>query len=181
MSATTHHPLFREVHHLGYIVDDLTTAVERYSRLTGAGPFFVTENVRLSEVTTGSGEPATYAHSSAIGQLGDIAIEFMTVHGASPRTLDAALTSFTVPALHHVAWVVDEWEGVVSELEAAGAPSYMKASFGAMRTSYHDASAVVGHHLEVHKNNPDLVAFFAMIREASAGWDGTRLLRRLDG
>lgn len=95
----------------------------------------------------------------------------MQVHGPSPDSVSDALTSFELPALHHIAWVVDDWDHVVDELNRAGAPSYMQARSG--QTSYHDASAMLGHHIEIHRRNPDLIAFFGMIREASSGWDGT--------
>ncbi|WJL96623.1 VOC family protein [Microbacterium sp. ET2] len=173
-------PLAGQVHHLGYVVDDLEAAVARFAAATGAGPFFFSEHVRLDEVTTGTGEPAVYDHSSAIGQLGDIAVEFMVVHDVLPSSVKEPLTGFASPALHHVAWAVEDWDAVVAQLDAAGAPSYMQARFGAMRTSYHDASALVGHHIEIHLQNPDLVAFFGMVRDASVGWDGTQVLRRLE-
>jgi len=177
MSISSLRPLLGEIHHLGYVVADLRTAVAGFSELTGAGPFFLSENVHLDEVTTGSGAPATYEHSSAIGQLGDIAVEFMTVHSSSPSSVQSSLTAFSLPALHHVAWAVDDWDAVVRALDEEGAPSYMKARFGEMRTSYHDASHLIGHHLEIHRKNPDLTAFFGMIREASIGWDGSDALR----
>ncbi len=180
MTRTPLQPLLGKVHHLGYVVDDLEAAVAGFTAATGAGPFFASEHVRLDAVTTGTGEPAMYDHSSAIGQLGEVAVEFMVVHDAEPSSVKEPLTGFALPALHHVAWAVEDWDTVVSQLESAGAPSYMQARFGAMRTSYHDASALVGHHIEIHLQNPDLVAFFGMVREASVGWDGSEVLRRLE-
>lgn len=177
MSLSSVRPLLGEIHHLGYIVDDLRSSVKAFSELTGAGPFFYSENVQLGEVTTGTGESARFEHSSAIGQLGDIAVEFMTVHDSAPESVRAALAQSHRPALHHVAWAVDNWDEVVAALESAGAPSYMQARFGSMHTSYHDASAVLGHHIEIHQKNDDLVGFFGMIRNASIGWDGSDLLR----
>lgn len=173
MSLATLRPLLGEVHHIAYIVEDLRTAVLEFNAATGAGPFFVTERVELEQTLTGDGSPAVFAHSGAIGQLGDVTVEFMEVHDASPETVSDPLTSFTLPALHHIAWVVDDWDGVVAELDRIGAPSYMQARFGQMQTSYHDASSMLGHHIEIHRRNPDLAAFFGMIREASIGWDGT--------
>lgn len=173
MSIAKLRPLLGEVHHIGYIVSDLRSAVLEFSAATGAGPFFVTEHVELEQTLTGSGEPAAYEHSGAIGQLGDVTVEFMEVHDASPETVSRPLMSLTQPALHHIAWVVDDWDDVVTELDRAGAPSYMEARFGKMHTSYHDASSMLGHHIEIHQRNEDLTAFFGMIREASIGWDGT--------
>lgn len=172
MSIVKLRPLLGELHHIGYIVDDLRSAVMEFSAATGAGPFFVTRHVNLDQTVTGDGEPADYDHSGAIGQLGDITVEFMEVHHMSPETVSQPLLSLRRPGLHHIAWVVDDWDHVVGELNRAGAPSYMQARFGAMHTSYHDASSTLGHHIEIHQRNDDLSAFFDMIREASIGWDG---------
>lgn len=177
MSLATLRPLLGEVHHIAYIVDDLRAAVLEFSATTGAGPFFVTEHVELEQTLDGDGAPAVFEHSGALGQLGDITVEFMQVHHAAPESVSDPLTSMKAPTLHHIAWVVDDWDEVVAELNRAGAPSYMQARFGQMHTSYHDASSMLGHHIEIHKRNPDLSAFFGMIREASVGWDGSEPYR----
>ncbi|WP_265522121.1 VOC family protein [Oerskovia flava] len=170
--------LLREVHHVGYVVDDLEAAVTAAVRTTGAGPFFYSEHVQLGEVTSG-GAPATFDHSSAIGQLGDTRVEFMVVHDSAPRPVSENLATLRTPALHHIAWAVEDWDLVVDSLEQQGAPSYMQARFGTMHTSYHDASHLFGHHVEVHHRTSDFEAFFGMIRDASRDWDGSDPFRAL--
>jgi hypothetical protein len=160
------------------VVDDLEAAVATAVRTTGAGPFFYAEHVQLGEVTSG-GAPATFDHSSAIGQLGDTRLEFMVVHGSAPREVSENLTTSRTPALHHIAWAVEDWDLVVDTLERQGAPSYMQARFGNMHTSYHDASGLLGHHVEVHHKTSDFEAFFAMIQDASRDWDGSDPFRAL--
>jgi hypothetical protein len=170
--------LLHEVHHLGYVVDDLEAAVAAAVRTTGAGPFFYSEHVQLGEVTSG-GAPATFDHSSAIGQLGDTRVEFMVVHDSAPHEVGEKLVTSRTPALHHVAWAVEDWDLVVDALEREGAPSYMQARFGTMHTSYHDASHLFGHHVEVHHRTADFEAFFGMVQGASRGWDGSNPFRAL--
>lgn len=178
MSTSSLRPLLGEVHHIGYVVDDLEAAVATAARTIGAGPFFYSEHVTLDQVTSG-GAPATFDHSSAIGQLGDTRIEFMIVHESAPREVSERLAIPARPALHHVAWAVEDWDHVVETLEREGAPSYMQARFGTMHTSYHDASHLFGHHVEVHHKTADFEAFFGMVRQASIGWDGTDPFRAL--
>ncbi|MFI8527262.1 VOC family protein [Promicromonospora sukumoe] len=170
--------LLRDMHHVGYVVDDLEAAVAAAVRTTGAGPFFYSEHVQLGEVTSG-GAPATFDHSSAIGQLGDTRVEFMVVHDSAPRTVSENMATPRTPALHHIAWAVDDWDLVVGTLEREGAPSYMQARFGTMHTSYHDATHLFGHHVEVHHRTPDFEAFFNMVRDASLHWDGSDSFRAL--
>ncbi|WP_162322069.1 VOC family protein [Nesterenkonia haasae] len=178
MTESPIRPLLHQVHHFGYVVDDLKVAVDHAVRTTGAGPFFFAEHVQLGEVTSG-GKPALFDHSSAIGQLGDVRIEFMIIHDSAPSAVREALAVPGTPRLHHVAWAVEDWDDVVATLEAEGAPSYMQARFGTMHTSYHDASDLFGHHIEVHHRTPDFEAFFQMVEDASINWDGSDAFRAL--
>jgi hypothetical protein len=43
--------------------------------------------------------------------------------------------------------------------------------------TFHDASAALGHDLEIHFDSPDFRGFFEMVREAAEGWDGSNPLR----
>ena len=42
-----------------------------------------------------------------------------------------------------------------------------------------DLTATLGHMLELYEPGPDLLRFYAYVRKAAAGWDGSRPLRRL--
>jgi hypothetical protein len=45
----------------------------------------------------------------------------------------------------------------------------------------HDASASLGHDLEIHADCQGLREFFAMVRAAAEDWDGSEPLRRVTG
>jgi catechol 2,3-dioxygenase-like lactoylglutathione lyase family enzyme len=172
----TSHPLHGAVHHYGYVVADLEEAVAQASARLGAGPFFLMENVPLQDVTS-RGEPAVFDHSSAFGQFGSVPIELMEIHRCEP---DRVRDGFALPApqLHHVAWAVPELDAAIARLEAQGIHGLLRAGLGDIQFLYSDATQTLGHHVELHDDNAAFRGFFAMIQEASVGWDGSDPLRR---
>jgi hypothetical protein len=166
------------IHHLGYVVEDLRSGVERFAADFGAGPFFVMEHIEFEEVTY-RGEPALYDHSSGFGQWGPILVELTQVHDAQPPGLRDALTA-AGGGLGHVAWLADDLAAETGRLEAADL-----APFHAGRTG--PASAVwfeggpLGHPVEVLQRRAEILGFYAMVAKAAAGWDGSEPYRVMTG
>ena len=158
------------VHHYGYVVDSLEATAQAMVERLGAGPFFVIEHVPLDDVQSG-GQPATFDHSSAFGQCGGFAVELMHIHRCEPAAVEHGF-SVGAPVLHHLAWARPSLETSSRELESKGIPAWLSASLGDIRFTYQDATATLGHHVEVHQDGPALQGFFEMISSASADWDG---------
>jgi hypothetical protein len=72
------------------------------------------------------------------------------------------------PGVHHVAWAVPpaSVENLRSELEDRGLPEYLSAQLGELDITFHDASASLGHDIEIHVDSQGLRDFFQMVREA---------------
>jgi methylmalonyl-CoA/ethylmalonyl-CoA epimerase len=68
---------------------------------------------------------------------------------------------------------------VRSALDARGLPEYLSSRPGDVHATLHDASAVLGHSIEVHVDGDGLRGFFAMVMDAANGWDGSDPLRPL--
>ena len=161
------------IHHVGYVVDDLPRAVDWAVSTLGAGPFFLVEHLEFDEVTFAGG-PAAYDHSSAFGQWGELELELTQVHSAAPAGLADALGRL---GLGHVAWLADDLEAETARLTAAGLPLFHTGRAGPVRAHWFDARATLGHHIEVLRRSPELLGFYARIRTAAAGWDGSDPLR----
>jgi hypothetical protein len=65
-------------------------------------------------------------------------------------------------------------------LDERGLPEYLSSQFGGVETTLHDASAVLGHDIEIHVDNEGLHGFFAMVKGGAEGWDGSEPLRRVE-
>jgi len=168
-------------HHTFYLVDRIEATVERLVAQLGAGPFLLVEHVPLEDVRS-RGEPAEAAHHSAFGWCDGAPIELLELVRATPPRV-AERWAGPTPRVHHVAYVRprDEALALRAALDARGLPEYLSARLGAVDMTYHDASATLGHDLEIHVDVPDLHGFFELVRAAADGWDGADPLRPATG
>jgi methylmalonyl-CoA/ethylmalonyl-CoA epimerase len=172
-------PQLGEPHHSAYVVEDIEATVSRLVDQLGAGPFFLIENVPLENVLSGA-EPAEFVHNSAFGYCGDGAIELIEAVRLAPERVEKAFSA--PPRVQHVAYVVSPAEvaDLRSSLDERGLPQYLSSQLGEAVTTLHDATAVLGHDVEIHSDNDGLRAFFEMVRGASEGWDGSQPLRPVE-
>ena len=146
----------------------------------GAGPFFLIENVPLENVLS-RGEPAEFVHNSAFGFCGAGAIELMEAISVAPERVEKGFSG-PRPRIHHIAYAVPPTEvaEVRSSLDERGLPQYLSSQLGEAETTLHDASAVLGHDIEIHAENEGLRGFFEMVRGGAEGWDGSEPLRPVE-
>jgi hypothetical protein len=172
-------PRLGEPHHCAYAVEDIEATVSRLAEQLGAGPFLLIENVPLEHVRS-LGEPAEFVHHSAFGACGDGVIELIQPVRLAPERVERGFSA-PRPRIQHVAYVVPPAEvaGLRRALDERGLTQYLSTWLGGAETTLHDASAVLGHDLEIHADNEGLRGFFAMVRDANEGWDGAEPLRPL--
>ena len=170
-------PQLGEPHHHAYVVDDIEAMVERLATQLGAGPFFLVRDVPLENVLS-RGEPAEFAHNSAFGFCGDGAIELIEPTDLTPGRVEERFAG-SRPRIHHVAYAVpaESVQSLRGELEERNLPEYLSAQLGDVDSTLHDASASLGHDIEIHVDCDGLREFFAMVRGGAEGWDGSQPLR----
>jgi methylmalonyl-CoA/ethylmalonyl-CoA epimerase len=167
-------------HHIAYLVEDIEATVNLLVEQLGAGPFFLLENVPLQNVHS-RGEPAEFAHSSAFGHCGDAPIELIQTASLAPERVEERFAA-PRPRVHHVGYVVPpaEVDSVRSSLDERGLSQYLSSELGGAVTTLHDASAALGHDIEIHGDNEAFRGFFAMVSAGAEGWDGTEPLRPVE-
>jgi hypothetical protein len=170
-------PPLGRAHHYGYVVESIEATVDRLAQQLEAGPFFLVENVPLQNIAS-RGEPAEFVHHSAFGCCGSDPIELMEMVRLAPEWVEKRFSGAR-PRIHHVAWVVPPAAvgDVRRELEDRGLPEYLSAQLDELDVTFHDASASLGHDIEIHVDNRGLRDFFQMVGEAAKGWDGSEPLR----
>jgi methylmalonyl-CoA/ethylmalonyl-CoA epimerase len=170
-------PQLGEPHHCAYVVDDIEATVSRLVDQLGAGPFFLIENVPLENVLS-RGEPAEFVHNSAFGYCGGGAIELLEVLSLAPERVQKGFSG-PRPRIHHVAYVLPPTEvaDLRSSLDDRGLTEYLSSQLGEVETTLHDASAALGHDIEIHVESEGLRDFFEMVRAGADGWDGSEPLR----
>jgi methylmalonyl-CoA/ethylmalonyl-CoA epimerase len=173
-------PQLGEPHHYAYVVDDIEATVNRLVDQLGAGPFFLIENVPLENVLS-RGEPAEFVHNSALGYCGGGAIELMEALSLAPERVEKGFSG-PRPRIHHVAYAVPPTEvaDLRSSLDERGLTEYLSSQLGEVETTLHDASAPLGHDIEIHVDSEGLRDFFEMVRGGAEGWDGSEPLRPVE-
>ena len=173
-------PQLGKPHHYAYVVDDIEATVNRLVDQLGAGPFFLIENVPLENVLS-RGEPAEFVHNSAFGYCGGGPIELIETVRLAPESVEKGFSA-SRPGIQHVAYVVPPAEvaDLRRSLDERGLTQYLSSQLGEVETTLHDASAVLGHDIEIHVDNQGLHDFFSMVRGAAEGWDGSEPLRRVE-
>lgn len=160
---------------VAYATTDVRAAALRWHHLTGAGPFFVREHVPMVEVQAG-GQTAVFDHSCALGQWGELMVEFVHHHALQPQPLDRVMRRGGT-GIHHVACFVDDLDETRHRLESQGMPLVMDARSPEVRFLFFDPGAEMGHLLECYEATDYLSSLYAKVRAASVGWDGHDVLR----
>jgi Glyoxalase/Bleomycin resistance protein/Dioxygenase superfamily len=184
MGETVPEDLFRpqlgEPHHYAYVVEDIEATVNLLVDQLGAGPFFLIDRVPLENVLS-RGEPAEFVHNSAFGYGGGGAIELIEVISLAPERVEKRFSG-PRPRVHHVGYAVPPTEvaDLRRSLDERGLPQYLSSQLGEVDATLHDASAALGHDIEIHVDGEGLRDFFAIVRGGAEGWDGSEPLRPVE-
>ena len=160
---------------MAYAVNDVRVGAHEWVERFGAGPFFVRTHIPLDDVIY-RGKPATFDHSSAYGQWGEVMVELVHDHGMGPSVVRERYPPGE-EGLHHVAFFVDDLDEATKQLQDLGFAVAMTARALATRFHFVDAVQELGHMIELYQRSTRLNAFYDMIRSASLGWDGSNPIR----
>ena len=166
----TAHPIA----HVGYVVECLAEAVQRWSVMLGAGPFYALENVAFDEVSH-AGDDVVFEHSTAFGQWGAVPVELWEIHRLKPAGVLGPRFA-PLNQLNHFSYVVDDVAAESARLEEVGFPAILSARMGSVHERIHDAPQL-GHVIEVQQDGEVPRRFFDGLVRASRDWDGRRPLR----
>ena len=104
------------LHHVGYWVDDLGSALTRWERDLGVGPFQVIEHMTFESFVLTVGDERygdiVFDHSTAFAAWSPVVVELSQVHAIDDRL--AAAYRVTPGAVSHVSWVVPDVAQAVS-------------------------------------------------------------------
>ncbi|MEH6591663.1 MAG: VOC family protein [Halioglobus sp.] len=163
---------------IAYFVTDIRKAAKKMAQMTGAGPFYVIDNIEL-EWAEHRKVPCNFVHSSAYGQWGNMMLELVQQEDDGPSPF-RDMYEPGQEGIHHVACFVSSVEDTLNEYEQLGYPTAARA-IAKMGTEFAfiDTSKTLGHMIEVYVNNEALAGFYNLVKEASTGWDGSDILRDL--
>ncbi len=159
---------------IAYAVHDVRAAAALWAT-RGAGPFFVLEHIPVVHVRH-RGVPAAVDHSSAYGPWGPGLVELVQDHTVGPSPVRDVVGDGE--GLHHLAFFVDDLAAAQAELAERGWPEALYAETAAGSAFvFHDATATLGHMVELYEGTERLRGFYERVAAASRGWDGTDPVR----
>jgi catechol 2,3-dioxygenase-like lactoylglutathione lyase family enzyme len=147
------------LHHVGYWVADLDSAMKQWTRDLGVGPFEVIEHVTFEHFVLTVGEKThedvVFDHAAAFAAWGPLVVELNQVHAIDDR-LAAALSP--IPgAVSHVSWMVPDVTEESARLTRLGCRLINTAVSGPVTVAWHEGGPLFGHPVELHQRN-DVIA-----------------------
>ena len=162
---------------LAFVPKDLDAAVSYWTKVAGAGPFFRLPHIAYKEARY-RGAPSHVDFSVLIGYWGDMQIELIEQHCASPSIYKAWLDEGR-EGLHHVCILVDDIGHARAVCEKAGARVEQEIVLEGGEAFYADTGGGPGTMVEVLQPMPGFAEVCAMMRDAAKGWDGQNPVRSL--
>ncbi len=163
---------------IAYFVTDSEQAARRAVSRFGAGPFFLAERIELAWGEH-RGRAQKFLHTSAYGQWGNVMMELVQQDEEGPSPF-RDMYAPGEEGIHHVAMMVDSLAGAYQETQRLGYDIAAKAeTLTGTEFAFVDAVADMGHMVEIYERSEALEGFYAMVRQAAAGWDGSDPVRRL--
>jgi hypothetical protein len=179
MGNTGSGALWGPIAQLGYVVDDIGAAMERWLGGLDVGPFFHLPAPPLNDLRY-RGRPTEARIAVALTYSGDLQVELIQPlddHPSPYRDFLAARGS----GLHHVARFPDDYDAAVAACVARGRlPYYEGRGLGAdQRFSYYESGAhdgTVGELVET----AGFGSFFSYMRAQCDAWDGADPVRTIE-
>ena len=161
----------QRLHHVGYWVDDLNSALQRWGRDLGVGPFQVLPHIAFdSFVLTVDGQQyrdVEFDHSAAFAAWGPVVVELGQVHAIDDRL---ATAYGVVPGtVSHVSWVVPDVEQESTRLARLGCRLINTAQTGPISVAWHDGGPLFPHPIELHQQNDVIAAMHDHLVALRAG------------
>ncbi len=164
---------------LGYVVDDISAAMEHWIQALDVGPFFFLPSPPLNDLVY-RGEPTNARIAVAITYSGNLQVELIQPlddHPSPYRDFRAAFGS----GLHHVAHFTNDYDAAMAAYHALGrTPYYQGRGLTAdQRFSYFDSPSHGGTVNEVVETS-GFGGFFEYMRAQSVDWDGADPIRTIE-
>lgn len=165
-----------EIRQLGYVVDDIESAMDHWSRVLGVGPFFYNPRVPILNYRY-DGKGFEPHNSVALANSGGVQVELIQTRNDVP-SMYRDFQHGGRTGLQHVAYWTQTFDADLARLQAQGFKVMMSGEVGANgRFVYFDAEHHPGSVIELSEVMGPKGTMFRLIREAAEGWDGSDPVR----
>ncbi len=161
---------------LGFVVEDVVAAAEKWAGVHGVGPFHVLPVVEQEALVRG--EPAPVSIQVGVAQAGPVQIELIQQHCDRPSIYRDWSRNGTC-AFHQVATVTVDYDGKKEHFERLGYNLAAESPSGRFRIAYFDTVEDFGFYTEVVEETAGFLAQLQRIAETCANWNGADPVRLL--
>ncbi len=138
--------------HVSYVVPDIEAARESFMRLLGVKHFGMMElPMQAPLMMRGKPVDQPFRIKLAVGRVGlsgDNEIELIQPSPVGDDIYSEFLKAVG-PGIHHIAFLVPDWEKATAELRAAGVPRILESQNGEFHFAYFDLRNRIGSAVEV--------------------------------
>lgn len=161
---------------LGYIVEDIHRAMERFTQALHAGPWFFVKDVRIKNASY-RGRPFEFHGSLAAGNTGHTMIELIQQADDTPSIFTEVVNQKGY-GLHHQAILVRDFHARIKACEALGYEvAFYSETDMPSRNAFLDTRGDLPFLLEVIDATDALENVFTGIYRASIEWTGEHPIR----
>ena len=160
---------------IAFVPTDFDAAIQHWTQMMGVGPFFLIENIALENMRY-LGEPSDCVFTIALAYWGAMQVELIRQENDAPSIYRGCEGG----ALHHSCVLTDDINRARTIATGAGATILVEAKVGEDgAVLYVDTGGGPGSIVEILQPASGNDALFAMIKDASVGWDGRNPVRKL--
>jgi methylmalonyl-CoA/ethylmalonyl-CoA epimerase len=160
---------------IAFVPTDFDAAIAHWTETMGVGPFFLIENIALENMRY-LREPSDCVFTIALAYWGAMQVELIRQENDAPSIYRGCEGG----ALHHTCVLTDDINRARTIATGAGATILVEAKVGDDgAVLYVDTGGGPGSIVEILQPASGSDALFAMIKDASVGWDGCDPVRKL--
>jgi methylmalonyl-CoA/ethylmalonyl-CoA epimerase len=167
----------RPIVQIDYSVESIPEAADFLATASGAGPFFLVENISIPILRNANGPVVVWEHSPSFGQRGNVGVELQQTYRLDPTDAFGPSCQRT-SGVNHLAYIVEDLPQERERLETMGLKLLFEAENGPHDSLLFDAP-LLGHTIEVHRDFTLFQELRAAMVAAADGWDGSDPLRRV--
>ncbi len=183
MISLTHH-LFQQpwpegefrFFQLGFVVDDLMSAAERWVRVHGVGPFHVLP--RSETKCSYRGVESTVDMQVGVAQAGPVQVELIQQFCGRP-SIFRELFAKGESGFHQLCTITSDYRGTKAHYERLGYDIASEIDTKSHRVAYFDTASDFGFITEVIEHSARFLREVMRIAETCSTWDGSDPIRLL--
>lgn len=174
----------RKIRQIGFVVPNAIEWAHRHMTRFGSGPFFVLAHLP-HDIQTYRGKEIDLDTTGAVGQWGDIQVEFVEQHCRTPSAY-SELYPNGGPGIHHMTVFVDNIHAAIEEYKVLGYENILYSVVSTLGDAppspyaMMDTRSELGVLTEIYEEAV-VGNFYKLVRDAADNFDGSDPIRYLFG